>query len=80
MRWMTAVVLVALLVAGPMGAMAESGRAAPNCLTGTASDLSSNQNIPAGTCMVVDLGVLMPGNVYDMSIVVVNDAIDLLFF
>jgi len=80
MRWMTAVVLVALLVAGPMGAMAESGRAAPNCLTGTASDLSSNQNIPAGTCMVVDLGVLTPGNVYDMSIVVVNDAIDLLFF
>ena len=80
MRWMTAVVLVALLVAGPMGAMAERGRAAPNCLTGTASDLSSNQNIPAGTCMVVDLGVLTPGNVYDMSIVVVNDAIDLLFF
>ena len=30
--------------------------------------------------MVVDLGLLTPGDVYDLSIIVVDDAIDLLFF
>ncbi len=80
MRWMTAVVLVALLVAGPMGAMAERGRAAPDCDTAAAGTLQSTVQVDSGECVIVWLGTLEPGDVYDLSIIVVDDAIDLLFF
>ena len=33
-----------------------------------------------GECVVVDLGILQPGDVYDMSLIVVDDAVDLLLF
>ena len=45
MRWMTAVVLVALLVAGPMGALADGGRAAPDCDTAAAGTLQSTVQV-----------------------------------
>jgi len=80
MRWMTAVVLVALLVAGPMGALADGGRAAPNCTTVAVGDLQSTVQVDSGECVIVWLGTLEPGDVYDLSIIVVDDAIDLLFF
>ena len=80
MRWMTAVVLVALLVAGPMGALADGGRAAPDCTTVAVGDLQSTVQVESGECVIVWLGTLEPGDVYDLSIIVVDDAIDLLFF
>ena len=79
MRWLTAWALVLLLFAAPMGVQADQGRAAPSCLTQDGASLPPTIDIDPDVCVIVDLGVLQPGDVYEMSIIVVNDAIDLLF-
>lgn len=80
MRWLTAWALVLLLFAAPMGVQADQGRAAPSCLTQDGANLPPTIDIDPDVCVIVDLGVLQPGDVYEMSIIVVDDAIDLLFF
>ena len=80
MRWLTAWALVLLLFAAPMGVQADQGRAAPSCLTQDGASLPPTIDIDPDVCVIVDLGVLQPGDVYEMSIIVVDDAIDLLFF
>jgi hypothetical protein len=80
MRWLAAMLAVAVLTVAPMGALADGGRAAPNCVTMQAANLQPTMDLDPGTCVIVDLGVLNPGDVYAMDIVVVDDAIDLLFF
>ena len=80
MRWLAAMLAVAVLTVAPMGALADGGRAAPNCVTIQAANLQPTMDLDPGTCVIVDLGVLNPGDVYAMDIVVVDDAIDLLFF
>ncbi len=80
MRWLTAWALVLLLFAAPMGVQADQGRAPPSCLTQDGASLPPTLDIDPDVCVIVDLGVLQPGDVYDMSVIVVNDAIDLLFF
>ena len=80
MRWRTASVLVLLLLVAPLGVHADQGRAAPTCLTQDGDSLPPTLDIDPGVCVIVDLGVLQPGDVYDLSIIVVDDAIDLLFF
>ena len=80
MRWLAAFLAVAVLTVAPMAALADGGRAAPNCVTMQAANLQPTMDIDPGVCVVVDLGVLAPGDVYAMNIVVVDDAIDLLFF
>ena len=80
MRWRTAWALVLLLLATPLSVQADSGRAAPTCLEQDAASLAATIAIDPDVCVIVDLGLLQPGDVYDMSIIVVDDAIDLLFF
>ena len=80
MRWRTAWALVLLLLATPLSVQADSGRAAPTCLEQDAASLAPTIAIDPDVCVIVDLGLLQPGDVYDMSIIVVDDAIDLLFF
>ena len=80
MRWHVAAGLALLLMATPLSAHADAGRAAPDCLTQSASSLPPSLAIDPDVCVVVDLGLLTPGDVYDLSIIVVDDAIDLLFF
>ena len=80
MRWQTAWALVLLLFAAPLGVQADEGRAAPSCLTQDGASLPPTVDIDPDVCVIVDLGVLQPGDVYEMSIIVVDDAIDLLFF
>ena len=80
MRWHVAVGLTLLLMAAPLSVQGDAGRAAPECLTQTAASLPPSLAIDPDVCVIVDLGVLMPGDVYDLSIIVVDDAIDLLFF
>ncbi|MGB1485301.1 MAG: hypothetical protein ACPG9E_04850 [Poseidonia sp.] len=80
MRWRTAWALVLLLLATPLTVQADSGRAAPTCLEQDAASLAPTIAIDPDVCVIVDLGLLQPGDVYDMSIIVVDDAIDLLFF
>ena len=80
MRWRTAWALVLLLLATPLSVQADGGRAAPSCLEQDAASLAPTIAIDPDVCVIVDLGLLQPGDVYDMSIIVVDDAIDLLFF
>ena len=80
MRWVSAVLFVTLLALSPMGALADGGRAAPDCVTVAVGDVQSTVGVDSGACVIVWLGTLQPGDVYDLSVIVVNDAIDLLFF
>ena len=80
MRWFPAWGLVFLLLAAPLTAQADVGRAAPGCLTQTSETLPSTLDIDPDVCVIVDLGTLQPGDVYDLSIIVVDDALDVLFF
>ncbi|MDP6195074.1 MAG: hypothetical protein QF880_05090 [Candidatus Poseidonia sp.] len=80
MRWLTAWALVLLLFAVPIGAQADEGRAAPSCLTQDGASLPPTLDIDPDVCVIVDLGLLQPGDVYEIQVIVVDDAIDLLFF
>ena len=80
MRWHVAMGLALLLMAAPLSVHGDAGRAAPECLSQSAASLPPSLAIDPDVCVIVDLGVLTPGDVYDLSIIVVDDAIDLLFF
>ena len=80
MRWSMAWGLVFLLLAAPLTVQADVGRDAPSCLTQTSETLPSTLDIDPDVCVIVDLGTLQPGDVYDLSIIVVDDALDVLFF
>ena len=80
MRWATAWGLVVLLLLAPLSVHADSGRDAPTCASTSAQSLPPTLDVDDGACTTVDLGLLQPGDVYAMSIIVVDDAIDVLFF
>ena len=80
MRWFTAWSLVVLLLVAPLSVHADNGRDAPTCSSASVQTLPPTLNVDADACIIVDLGVLQPGDVYEMSFIVVDDAVDLLFF
>jgi len=80
MRCATVVLMLLLVACVPSTALAAEGRDAPGCLTQSATTLPPTIDIDPDVCIIVDLGVLSPGDVYAMNVVIVNDAIDLLFF
>ena len=57
-----------------------SGRAGPNCLDRNIGSITNTLTVDDGVCIKVNLGNLQPGDVYDVSVSIINDAIDLLFF
>ena len=75
MRWHVAMGLALLLMAAPLSVHGDAGRAAPECLSQSAASLPPSLTIDPDVCVIVDLGVLTPGDVYDLSIIVVDDAI-----
>ena len=80
MRWFAAWSLVVLLLVAPLSVHADNGRDAPTCSSAAVQTLPPTVNVDADACIIVDLGVLQPGDVYEMSLIVVDDAVDLLFF
>ena len=78
MRWSTAWGLVVLLLLAPLSVHADSGRDAPTCASASVQSLPPTLDVDDGACTTVDLGLLQPGDVYAMSIIVVDDAIDVL--
>jgi len=62
------------------GIHATEGRDAPQCLSVTESTLSSQVAVANDACMRFDLGTLQPGDVYEFSITVIDDALDVLVF
>ena len=80
MRSSVLVAMLLIMLMMPPTALADSGRAAPSCTETTAALFSSSDAIEDGTCVKVSLGVLMPGDVFDIDINIIDDAIDVLVF
>jgi len=64
----------------PASTLAAEGRAEVDCLDDTPASFSSSQVIGNGACIQVNLGVLTPGDVFDLSIIVSEGAMDILVF
>lgn len=77
-----ACVLIGLLMCSVMipGIQATEGRDAPDCLSVSETTLSSQVAVANDACMRFDLGTLQPGDVFDFSITVIDDALDVLIF
>ena len=74
-----AVMLVAILLA-PSATAQPSGRDGPNCLDRQIDNILNTVTVDDGVCVKVNLGALQPGDVYDVSVSIISDGIDLLFF
>jgi hypothetical protein len=59
---------------------ATEGRDAPQCLSVSESTLSSQVLVVNDACMRFDLGMLQPGDVFEFSITVIDDSLDVLVF
>ncbi len=79
---MRACVLIGVLMCSVMipGVHATEGRDAPDCLSVDATMLSSQVAVANDACMRLNLGTLQPGEVYEFSITVIDDALDVLVF
>lgn len=77
-----AYVLIGLLMCSVMipGVQATEGRDAPQCLSVSESTLSSQVLVANDACMRLDLGTLQPGDVFEFSITVIDDSLDVLVF
>lgn len=64
----------------PASSLATEGRAEPGCLNDTPAAFSSATVIGDGACVKINLGLLTPGDVYDLSIIVSQDELDILVF
>ncbi|MBT7262340.1 MAG: hypothetical protein HN883_00325, partial [Euryarchaeota archaeon] len=80
MRSSVIVASLLMLMLIPASSLATEGRAEPNCLNDTPAAFSSATVIGDGTCIKINLGILTPGDVYDLSIIVSQDELDILFF
>ena len=80
MRCTAVACLLVLVLLIPMASSEISGRDAPDCLELNTNQLQNTITIDTGVCAKVNLGVLQPGDVYDISISIINDAVDVLFF
>ena len=77
-----AYVLIGLLMCSVMipSVQATEGRDAPQCLSVSESTLSSQVLVVNDACMRFDLGMLQPGDVFEFSITVIDDSLDVLVF
>ena len=80
MRSSVLVVLLLCVMLIPSTSLATEGRAEPGCLNDTPGAFSSATVIGDGACIKINLGVLTPGDVYDLSIIVSQDELDVLVF
>jgi hypothetical protein len=80
MRSSVIVASLLMLMLIPASSLATEGRAEPNCLNDTPAAFSSATVIGDGACIKINLGILTPGDVYDLSIIVSQDELDILFF
>ncbi|DAC58835.1 MAG TPA: hypothetical protein D7I03_05030, partial [Candidatus Poseidoniales archaeon] len=80
MRCTALATFLVLLLLMPAVSSQTSGRDAPNCLERDIDQLLNSISVDSGVCVKVDLGTLQPGDVYDVSVSIINDEIDLLFF
>ena len=80
MRCTAIATLLFLLLLMPAASSQTSGRDGPNCLDRDIDQLLNSVSVDSSVCVKVNLGTLQPGDVYEVSVSIINDAIDVLFF
>jgi hypothetical protein len=73
-------VVIALLTMLLAPIAASEGRAAPTCQTYGINSIPSIIDVVDGSCVIVELGQLESGSVHEFEFIVVDDALDILFF
>ena len=79
-RHVIAVLIIMLCVPLAPFASSTSARAAPSCTSESASTFASQVPVDDGECVELSLGLLTPGDVYEITILVIDDALDVLVF
>ena len=74
-----ALILMLCVSLAPL-ALSTSGRAAPSCSSKSATAFASQVPVDDGECVELSLGFLTPGDVYEVTILVIDDALDVLVF
>ena len=80
MRCQFLVALLLCMIISPIALGQTEGRAPPSCSESNISDISNSLSLDANLCWKMNLGTLQPGDVYEVEINIVSDAIDVLFF
>ena len=80
MRCSVLAFVMVLLLLVPLAAAQTAARDGPNCLEINTEQLQNSISVDGGKCIKVNLGLLESGDVYEVSISIINDAIDVLFF
>ena len=73
-------VVIALLATLLTPIAASEGRAAPSCTTFDINSIPSIIDVVDGSCVIVELGQLESGSVHEFEFIIVDDALDILFF
>ena len=79
-RKVAAVLVLMLCVSFAPLASSTSARATPSCSSESATTFSSQVPVDDGECVELTLGLLTPGDVYEITILVIDDALDVLVF
>ena len=79
-RKVFAVLIIMLCVPLLPLASGTSARAAPSCSSESATTFASQVPVDDGECVELSLGLLTPGDVYEITILVIDDALDVLVF
>ena len=79
-RKVAAVLVLMLCVSFAPLASSTSARATPSCSSESATTFASQVPVDDGECVELTLGLLTPGDVYEITILVIDDALDVLVF
>jgi hypothetical protein len=79
-RQVVAVLIIMLCVPLAPFASGTSARATPSCTTESATTFASQVPVDDGECVELSLGLLTPGDVYEITILIIDDALDVLVF
>ena len=80
MRCQFLVAILLCMIISPVASGETEGRAPPMCSESNIADISNSLSLDANLCWKMNLGTLQPGDVYEVEINIITDAIDVLFF
>ena len=79
-RHVVAVLIIMLCVPLAPFASGTTARATPSCTSESATTFASQVPVDDGECVELSLGLLTPGDVYEITILIIDDALDVLVF
>ena len=79
-RKVAAVLVLMLCVSLAPLVSGTSARAAPSCSNESTTTFASQVPVDDGECVELALGLLTPGDVYEITILIIDDALDVLVF